>query len=153
MTLMTADGAVLECSESSNADVFQAARVHLGCLGVILTVTLQCVPQFHLQETSFPSTLKEVLVFGSPFPSLRKQIEVLTKGPSPVPIDLWCSKRAGVWGMALGMALILPWPKRDCGQNPGGLQNPEAPQNLLTCGCGRGLGRELLQDKVWTGCS
>ncbi|XP_035308999.1 L-gulonolactone oxidase [Cricetulus griseus] len=61
LTLMTADGAVLECSESSNADVFQAARVHLGCLGVILTVTLQCVPQFHLQETSFPSTLKEVL--------------------------------------------------------------------------------------------
>uniref|UniRef100_A0A452SY34 L-gulonolactone oxidase n=1 Tax=Ursus maritimus TaxID=29073 RepID=A0A452SY34_URSMA len=41
--------------------VFQAARVHLGCLGVILTVTLQCVPQFHLQEISFPSTLEEVL--------------------------------------------------------------------------------------------
>ncbi|CAO2591356.1 L-gulonolactone oxidase [Lemmus lemmus] len=61
LTLMTADGTVLECSESSNADVFQAARVHLGCLGIILTVTLQCVPQFHLQETSFPSTLKEVL--------------------------------------------------------------------------------------------
>uniref|UniRef100_A0A8C8U9F4 L-gulonolactone oxidase n=1 Tax=Peromyscus maniculatus bairdii TaxID=230844 RepID=A0A8C8U9F4_PERMB len=61
LTMMTADGVVLECSESSNADVFQAARVHLGCLGVILTVTLQCVPQFHLQETSFPSTLKEVL--------------------------------------------------------------------------------------------
>lgn len=73
LTLMTADGAVLECSESSNADVFQAARVHLGCLGVILTVTLQCVPQFHLQETSFPSTLKEVFVFVSPFPSLRKK--------------------------------------------------------------------------------
>ncbi|KAH0519286.1 L-gulonolactone oxidase [Microtus ochrogaster] len=61
LTLMTADGTVLECSESSNVDVFQAARVHLGCLGIILTVTLQCVPQFHLQETSFPSTLKEVL--------------------------------------------------------------------------------------------
>ena len=60
---MKADGTILECSESSNVDVFQAARVHLGCLGVILTVTLQCVPQFHLQETSFPSTLKEVLAF------------------------------------------------------------------------------------------
>ena len=61
LTLLTANGTLLECSESSNADVFQAARVHLGCLGVILTVTLQCVPQFHLQETTFPSTLKEVL--------------------------------------------------------------------------------------------
>lgn len=81
LTLMTADGEVLECSESRNADVFQAARVHLGCLGIILTVTLQCVPQFHLQETSFPSTLKEVVMFGSPWTSLRKQI--LTKDPSP----------------------------------------------------------------------
>uniref|UniRef100_A0A4W2DRS5 L-gulonolactone oxidase n=2 Tax=Bos TaxID=9903 RepID=A0A4W2DRS5_BOBOX len=61
LTLLTANGTILECSESSNAEVFQAARVHLGCLGVILTVTLQCVPQFHLQETTFPSTLKEVL--------------------------------------------------------------------------------------------
>uniref|UniRef100_A0A8D1FUT1 L-gulonolactone oxidase n=1 Tax=Sus scrofa TaxID=9823 RepID=A0A8D1FUT1_PIG len=61
LTLLTPDGTVLVCSESSNAEVFQAARVHLGCLGVILTVTLQCVPQFHLQETTFPSTLKEVL--------------------------------------------------------------------------------------------
>ena len=61
LTLLTANGTILECSESSNAEVFQAARVHLGCLGVILTVTLQCVPQFHLQETTFPSPLKEVL--------------------------------------------------------------------------------------------
>ncbi|KAF3818431.1 hypothetical protein GH733_011848 [Mirounga leonina] len=61
LTLLTADGTILECSESSNAEVFQAARMHLGCLGVILTITLQCVPQFHLQEISFPSTLEEVL--------------------------------------------------------------------------------------------
>ncbi|KAM9083537.1 L-gulonolactone oxidase isoform 1-T1 [Megaptera novaeangliae] len=61
LTLLTAAGTILECSESSNAEVFQAARVHLGCLGVLLTVTLQCVPQFYLQETSFPSTLTEVL--------------------------------------------------------------------------------------------
>lgn len=72
LTLLTADGTVLECSETSNADVFQAARVHLGCLGVILTVTLQCVPQFHLQEISFPSTLEEVLVSCSPPLNLRK---------------------------------------------------------------------------------
>lgn len=94
---MKADGTVLECSESSNVDVFQAARVHLGCLGIILTVTLQCVPQFHLQETSFPSTLKEVPAFRSPLPSLRKQVEVPTRGPRPqtVPMDLWCPEGEG----------------------------------------------------------
>jgi L-gulonolactone oxidase len=72
LTLLTADGAILECSESSNAAVFQAARVHLGCLSIILTITLQCVPQFYLQETSFPSTLKEVLAPCSPLPSLSR---------------------------------------------------------------------------------
>ncbi|NWT46952.1 GGLO oxidase, partial [Chroicocephalus maculipennis] len=61
LTLLTASGEILECSESINADIFQAARLHLGCLGVVLTVTFQCVPQFHLHEVAFPSTLTEVL--------------------------------------------------------------------------------------------
>ncbi|KYO43973.1 L-gulonolactone oxidase-like [Alligator mississippiensis] len=61
LTLLTAAGEILECSEGSHADIFQAARVHLGCLGVVLTITFQCVPEFYLQETTFPSTLKEVL--------------------------------------------------------------------------------------------
>lgn len=60
LTLLTASGDILECSESINADVFQAACLHLGCLGVVLTVTFQCVPQFHLHEVVFPSTLTEV---------------------------------------------------------------------------------------------
>lgn len=60
LTLLTAAGEILECSEGSHVDIFQAARVHLGCLGVVLTITFQCVPEFYLQETTFPSTLKEV---------------------------------------------------------------------------------------------
>ncbi|XP_067394275.1 L-gulonolactone oxidase isoform X2 [Emydura macquarii macquarii] len=61
LTLLTASGEILECSESVNAEIFQAARLHLGCLGVVLTITFQCVLEFSLQETTFPSTLKEVL--------------------------------------------------------------------------------------------
>uniref|UniRef100_A0A8C5SY97 L-gulonolactone oxidase n=1 Tax=Laticauda laticaudata TaxID=8630 RepID=A0A8C5SY97_LATLA len=61
MTLLTASGEILECSETVNPEVFQAACVHLGCLGIILTITFQCVSEFYLQETTFPSTLKEVL--------------------------------------------------------------------------------------------
>lgn len=80
LTLLTADGTVLECSESSNAEVFQAARVHLGCLGVILAITLQCVPQFHLQETTFASTLREVLVSRSP---------LLTRGQQMEDVGIW----------------------------------------------------------------
>lgn len=60
LTLLTASGEILECSESVNPEIFQAARLHLGCLGVVLTITFQCVPEFYLQETTFPSTLQEV---------------------------------------------------------------------------------------------
>lgn len=65
LSLLTASGDVLECSESVNSDIFQAARLHLGCLGVVLTVTFQCVPQFHLHEVAFPSTLTEVGLRGA----------------------------------------------------------------------------------------
>ncbi|XP_010081542.1 PREDICTED: L-gulonolactone oxidase-like [Pterocles gutturalis] len=61
LTLLTASGEILECSESINTDIFQAARLHLGCLGIVLTVTFQCVSQFYLHEVAFPSTLTEVL--------------------------------------------------------------------------------------------
>uniref|UniRef100_A0A8D2J537 L-gulonolactone oxidase n=1 Tax=Varanus komodoensis TaxID=61221 RepID=A0A8D2J537_VARKO len=61
LTLLTASGEILECSKTVNPDLHQAACVHLGCLGIVLTVTFQCVPQFCLQETTFPSTLHEVL--------------------------------------------------------------------------------------------
>ncbi|XP_044516966.1 L-gulonolactone oxidase-like [Gracilinanus agilis] len=61
LSLLTAGGTIIECSETNNEDLFKASQVHLGCLGIILTVTFQCVPKFHLQEISFPSTIKEVL--------------------------------------------------------------------------------------------
>ncbi|XP_073484926.1 L-gulonolactone oxidase-like [Aquarana catesbeiana] len=61
LTMMMASGEILECSESANPEIFQAARLHLGSLGVILTVTLQCRPAFRLQEIQFSSTLQEVL--------------------------------------------------------------------------------------------
>ncbi|XP_053316228.1 L-gulonolactone oxidase-like [Spea bombifrons] len=61
LTMMTASGEILECSESTNPEIFQAARLHLGSLGVVLTVTLQCKPAFNLQEIHFSSTLPEIL--------------------------------------------------------------------------------------------
>ncbi|HEX3257484.1 MAG TPA: D-arabinono-1,4-lactone oxidase [Pseudonocardia sp.] len=48
LELVTADGAVRTCSPSENADVFAAARVGLGALGILVSVTLQTVPAFHL---------------------------------------------------------------------------------------------------------
>ncbi|HEV2583711.1 MAG TPA: D-arabinono-1,4-lactone oxidase, partial [Ktedonobacteraceae bacterium] len=43
-TLVTASGELLECSEEQNLDVFKAAQVSLGALGVIARVKLRVVP-------------------------------------------------------------------------------------------------------------
>ena len=61
LRLVTADGSVLECSESENADVLDAARVGLGALGLVSTVTLQCVPAFRLHAVEEPMPVEDVL--------------------------------------------------------------------------------------------
>ncbi len=47
---------MLTCSPAENAEIFDAARVGLGALGVLTTVTLECVPAFrlHARETTLP---------------------------------------------------------------------------------------------------
>src|ERR1700758_4139560 len=44
LELVLADGSVVACSADQRPDLFNAARVSVGALGVISTVTLQCVP-------------------------------------------------------------------------------------------------------------
>lgn len=48
MRLITGRGELVECSATSEPDVFSAARLGLGALGVISTITFRCVPAFSL---------------------------------------------------------------------------------------------------------
>ena len=52
LTLVTANGDLLECSPEHNSAIFKAAQVSLGMLGVIAYVTLRVVPtkRLHLQS-------------------------------------------------------------------------------------------------------
>jgi FAD-linked oxidoreductase len=61
LTLVLADGSTLSCSAGQDPDVFRAARVGLGALGVIAEVTLQCVPAFTLRGVDAPAPLEETL--------------------------------------------------------------------------------------------
>ena len=61
LELMTADGQLLRCSGNENTELFDAARVGLGALGVITRVTLNCVAAFALQAVEMPSTLTATL--------------------------------------------------------------------------------------------
>jgi L-gulono-1,4-lactone dehydrogenase len=65
LELVLADGSVVECSADERPDLFHAARVSVGALGVLSTVTLQCVPAFTLAADERPMHLDEVLArFG-----------------------------------------------------------------------------------------
>jgi L-gulono-1,4-lactone dehydrogenase len=61
LRLVTGEGEVLECSESTNADVLRVARVGLGALGVVSTLTISCVPAFTLRAVEEPLPVDEVV--------------------------------------------------------------------------------------------
>ncbi|TMB97081.1 MAG: FAD-binding protein [Chloroflexi bacterium] len=61
LRLIAGDGAVIDCSADTAPDIFSAARVGLGALGVISTVTLQCVPAFSLRAVEMPMRVDQVL--------------------------------------------------------------------------------------------
>ena len=61
LRLVTAAGEVLECSAERDPDLFRAARVGLGALGVVTGVTLRCAPLYTLRRSDAPRPLEEVL--------------------------------------------------------------------------------------------
>ncbi|OON32770.1 MULTISPECIES: D-arabinono-1,4-lactone oxidase [unclassified Micromonospora] len=61
LTLVTGTGDVLRCSADEHPDVFAAARVSLGALGVLTEVTLRVVDAFVLRAHERPAALDDVL--------------------------------------------------------------------------------------------
>jgi L-gulono-1,4-lactone dehydrogenase len=61
MDLFTADGEPVHCSLEEEPEVFHAARVGLGALGVVTKLTLQCVPAFNLHHIERPRRFDDVL--------------------------------------------------------------------------------------------
>ncbi|SCE64993.1 L-gulonolactone oxidase [Micromonospora viridifaciens] len=61
LTLVTGTGEVLHCSADAHRDVFAAARVGLGAVGVLVEVTLRCVDAFVLRAHERPAPLDSVL--------------------------------------------------------------------------------------------
>lgn len=60
-TLVTADGELLIVDEEQNRDLLPAVALGLGALGILVEVTLQCVPAFLLHAVELPEDLGEVL--------------------------------------------------------------------------------------------
>jgi len=62
LTLVTASGEILECSPEHEPDVFKAAQVSVGTLGVIAKVTLRVVPAKRLHYQGYRKKLADCLV-------------------------------------------------------------------------------------------
>jgi FAD-linked oxidoreductase len=61
VTFVTAAGEVLRVSETENAELLPAARLGLGALGILVEVTVQCVPAFRMHALERPEPLDQVL--------------------------------------------------------------------------------------------
>jgi FAD-linked oxidoreductase len=61
LTLVTASGEVVECDEEREPELFKAARVGLGCLGVITRVRLRLQPRYMLSMTMRREDFETVL--------------------------------------------------------------------------------------------
>lgn len=61
LQLVTADGTVLSCSPTSHPEVFEAARLGIGALGIITKMTIRCVPAFALRAEERPWSLSAAL--------------------------------------------------------------------------------------------
>jgi len=61
LRLITGTGELIDCSEDINPELFQAARLSLGCLGIITQVTLKVLPAYKLHYRSRRVTLQQCL--------------------------------------------------------------------------------------------
>lgn len=99
LRLVTADGDILDCSAQKDRDVFDAARVAVGSLGVLSQVTLQNRAAYRLRETVQVMDIPEAATamekerdqhrhiefFAFPFggKAIVKRMAVTTDAPTP----------------------------------------------------------------------
>lgn len=59
--LVTADGSILTCNATENADVFHAGKVSFCSLGIMTEITMKCRPIYALEEDGGRMPIEEVL--------------------------------------------------------------------------------------------
>lgn len=60
-TIVTAEGKIMECAIGKNEELFRAAQLSLGLLGIIVKITLRVVPSYRLHMRTFRMELEQCL--------------------------------------------------------------------------------------------
>jgi len=61
--MLLASGEIQIYSQEKNSDMFPAVLCSLGCLGIILTVKIQCEKAFRLEQIEYPAKLEDVMIY------------------------------------------------------------------------------------------
>jgi FAD/FMN-containing dehydrogenase len=72
--LLLANGTIVTASMDENVDIFHAARVGLGALGIVVRATLTVVPNFKLHRVAMPYPLDKLML---DLPKLNEQYDRL----------------------------------------------------------------------------
>ncbi len=123
LKLITADGSIVNCSQSEHPELFQAAKVSLGALGIITEVTLQNRRAYKLKEQIqvMPITAAmqyvdqnkdrfshiEFMAFPFGHRAMVKTLEETQDPDSPLP-DPWLDENA-LLDFAANTAREYPW--------------------------------------------
>jgi FAD-linked oxidoreductase len=106
LELVTGTGEIIRCSRENNPDIFSAAQVGVGALGVITEVTLRGVDAFVLHADEQPAALAETLARWPEFVEANDHFEffwmpytdkTLTKKNNRVPADDRPRSRFNAW--------------------------------------------------------
>jgi len=73
--LVTPDGSIVECDTQTDRDLFQAARLGLGMLGVMAEVKLALTPAYRLRETLRAAPLETILADWDALTAAHRHVE------------------------------------------------------------------------------
>ena len=75
LSIMTAAGEELECSRNQNSDLFRAAQVSLGSLGIVTKIRMQNRSAYRLKRESLWLPIGEVLASAESFSKSNRHFE------------------------------------------------------------------------------
>jgi FAD-linked oxidoreductase len=73
--IVTATGEALDCDATTRPELYQAARLSLGLLGVVTRITMEVMPAYHLEETIERKPLAEVMESFDGWAAERRHVE------------------------------------------------------------------------------
>ncbi|RMI27638.1 D-arabinono-1,4-lactone oxidase [Nocardia stercoris] len=112
--LVTADGSTIEVNADQDADIWRAARVSIGALGVVTAVTVQAVPAFTLEAVDRPMAIEDILGDLDELLTANDHFQLFTFAHSPLAMT---SARNRVDRPAQPMSRARAWVEDELVQN------------------------------------